>query len=100
MLQCLLPCLTPDHDFEQLVYAPWMRCFVLSMEKFISSSKEKAFAPNMQPHIELAGETCFLYFPHPTCLAEYGLTQHVSEETILQSCACIVNVQRCHSCHQ
>jgi len=63
MLQCLLPCLTPDHDFEQLVYAPWMRCFVLSMEKFISSSKEKALAPNMQPHIELAGETCFFHFP-------------------------------------
>lgn len=63
MLQCLLPCLTPDHDFEQLVYAPWLRCFMLSVHNFVRNSKEAAFATNVQPHIELAGEICFFYCP-------------------------------------
>ena len=40
MLQCLLPCLSPDHDFEQLVYALWLHYLVLSAGQLLEKSTE------------------------------------------------------------
>ncbi len=59
MLKCLLPCLSPDHDFGQKMYAPWMQLLVLGVEDLIESTEDKALAPNLQPHFELAGEIRF-----------------------------------------
>ncbi len=64
MLQCLLPCLPPDHDFGQLVYAPWMQFLVLSAGQILDKSTEgthlAALLLHMLPGIELAGESCFV----------------------------------------
>lgn len=63
MLKCLLPCLSSSHDFGQAVYAPWVHSLVLGVEKLIDSFEHDALAPNLQPHIELAGEIRFFSCP-------------------------------------
>ncbi|KAL0054762.1 hypothetical protein WJX82_002004 [Trebouxia sp. C0006] len=50
--ECLLPCLTPEHDFRQLVFAPLMYFLVLG-----ASTEGKRLAPillHMLPGVELA----------------------------------------------
>ena len=85
MLKCLLPCLSPDHDFGQRLYAPWMQLLVLGVEDLIESTENKALAPNLQPHIELAGEICFLscpsYMPCRAWINPAGFSQreHLAE---------------------
>ncbi|DBA88769.1 TPA: hypothetical protein ACH3X1_004186 [Trebouxia sp. C0004] len=58
MLQCLLPCLSPDHDFGQVLYAPWLHFLVLGAAKLLDKSTEgtqqAALVLKMLPGVELA----------------------------------------------
>ncbi len=58
MLRCLLPCLTPDHDFGQRLYAPWMHFLVGGaklIDKSTAGSQQAALVLKMLPGVELAG---------------------------------------------
>ena len=95
MLQCLLPCLSPDHDFEQLVYALWLHYLVLSADQLLDKSTERmqraALMLHMLPCIELAGASCFVdrqfralsYDDHPGILLgkDYFAELHVHCKT-------------------
>ena len=66
MLQCLLPCHNPDHDFGQLMYAPWLHYLVLSAGQLQDKSTvgtQQALMLHMLPCVELAGESCFVDCP-------------------------------------
>ena len=87
MLQCLLPCLTPDHDFGQLVYAPWLQYLVLSagqlLDKSTEGKQQAELMLHMLPCVELAGESCFVDCPicalpsddHPSILLVRAVLQ-------------------------
>lgn len=67
MLQCLLPCLSPDHDFGQLMYAPWLHYLVVGAGKLLDKCTEgvqqAAVVLHMLPRLQLAGESCFVNCP-------------------------------------
>ena len=85
MLKCLLPCLSPDHDFGQRVYAPWVQRLVTGAEDLINSVDPNGLPPNLQPHIELAGEIrffcCLFYMPCRAWTSPAGFSQreHLAE---------------------
>ncbi len=72
-LQCLLPCLTPDHDFGQKMYAPWMHYLVQSAsqlpDKSTAETQQAELMLHMLPCIELAGESSFGESSFILCLA-------------------------------
>ncbi len=67
MQQCLLPCLTPEHDFGQKMYAPLMHFLVLSAGELLNEPSAETQQPelmlHMLPGVELAGVTCFVDCP-------------------------------------
>jgi len=91
MLQCLLPCLTPDHDFGQLVYAPWMHFLVLSagqlLDKSTETKQQAELMLHMLPCIELAGESCFVDC-HFCALPSDARPSSLPGRAILQSDMC------------
>ncbi len=92
MLQCLLPCLSPDHDFGQLVYAPWLHYLVLSagqlLDKSTEGTQQAALMLHMLPCIELAGENLFVDC-RLCALPSDDRPSILPGRTILQSYMCI-----------
>ncbi len=67
MLQCLLPCLSPDHDFGQVIYAPWLQLLVMGagplLDKSTEGTQQAALVLKLLPGVELAGESCSVNSP-------------------------------------
>ena len=88
MLHCLLPCLTPDHDFGQLVYAPCMHFLMKGGAKLLDKSwdetQQAALLLHMLPGIELAGASCFVdspWLPQHLVAREHPAELHVPCKT-------------------